>query len=71
MIGEIRIGVTEYTVCCFMCLDTDKAHWYTKAKAEEQFRGARWFTVSGLWTCPAHSRTEALAELRKRRHSVR
>lgn len=68
MIGQIRIGFTEYTVCCFMCLDMDITYLYTKAQAEERFRSARWFTVSGLWTCPAHSRDEALAELRQRRN---
>lgn len=67
MIGEIRIGMTEYEVTCFMCLDTKKVHTYTKAKAEEHFKKDRWFTVVSLWACPAHSRDEALDELHKQR----
>lgn len=68
MIGEIKTGLTEFSVTCFMCPETEKLMHATKAAAETQLKRARWFTVASLWCCPAHSRDEALAALRKRRN---
>lgn len=68
MIGEIKTGKTEYAVTCFLCQESEKLMKRTKAGAEEHLKRAHWFTVASLWSCPAHSRDEALAELRRLRN---